>query len=33
MAERLFLCTNKECLNIGVLIDRDVNAEGEIAIV
>lgn len=31
MAERLFLCTNKECLNIGVLIDRDVNAGGEIA--
>lgn len=31
MAERLFLCTNKECLNLGVLIDRDVNAGGEIA--
>ena len=31
MEERLFLCTNKECLNIGVLIDRDVNAGGEIA--
>lgn len=31
MAERLFLCTNRECLNIGVLIDRDVNAGGEIA--
>lgn len=31
MAERLFLCTNIECLNIGVLIDRDVNAGGEIA--
>lgn len=31
VAERLFLCTNKECLNIGVLIDRDVNAGGEIA--
>src|SRR5699024_8923053 len=31
MSERLFLCTNKECLNIGVLIDRDVNAGGEIA--
>ena len=30
-AERLFLCTNKECLNLGVLIDRDVNAGGEIA--
>ena len=29
--ERLFLCTNTECLNIGVLIDRDVNAGGEIA--
>ena len=31
MSERLFLCTNKDCLNIGVLIDRDVNAGGEIA--
>ena len=31
MAERLFLCTNRECLNMGVLIDRDVNAGGEIA--
>ena len=31
MAERLFLCTNKKCLNLGVLIDRDVNAGGEIA--
>src|SRR5699024_9591145 len=31
MSERLFLCTNRECLNIGVLIDRDVNAGGEIA--
>ena len=31
MEERLFLCTNRECLNIGVLIDRDVNAGGEIA--
>lgn len=30
-SERLFLCTNTECLNIGVLIDRDVNAGGEIA--
>ena len=31
ISERLFLCTNRECLNIGVLIDRDVNAGGEIA--
>src|SRR5699024_3253800 len=31
MGERWFLCTNKECLYIGVLIDREGNGGGEVA--